>query len=171
MLQPSWVEWCWPSRHLLPAPTPPPNPTAPLLAQVRPSTCVARQCGNMYTASIWSGIPQVSLDGWLGGAACGATAAFAKHSPASALRCMACKVPTGIITPSLCTLQLIETTGAALEGRRVLMYSYGSGISASMFSLVGRRPEAPRFALQRLQAMVRELWGSGPGELCLRRGD
>jgi hydroxymethylglutaryl-CoA synthase len=74
--------------------------------KVRPSTCVARQCGNMYTASIWSGIPQ-----------------------------------------------LIETTGAALEGRRVLMYSYGSGISASMFSLVGRRPEAPRFALSRLQAM------------------
>ncbi len=36
------------------------------------------------------------------------------------------------------------------------MYSYGSGISASMFSLVGRRPEAPRFALARLQAMVRE---------------
>lgn len=55
--------------------------------------------------------------------------------------------------------QLIETTGAALEGRRVLMYSYGSGISASMFSLVGRRPEAPRFALQRLQAMVREFVG------------
>ena len=38
----------------------------------------------------------------------------------------------------------------------MLMYSYGSGISASMFSLVGRRPEAPRFALARLQAMVRE---------------
>lgn len=52
-------------------------------------------------------------------------------------------------------MQLIETTGSALEGRRILMYSYGSGISASMFSLVGRRPEAPRFALTRLQSMVR----------------
>ncbi|KAL4431198.1 hypothetical protein ABPG75_006454 [Micractinium tetrahymenae] len=73
--------------------------------KVRPSTCVARQCGNMYTASIWSGIPQ-----------------------------------------------LIETTGAALEGRRVLLYSYGSGLSATMLSLVGRAPESPRFSLARLQA-------------------
>ncbi|PSC76306.1 hydroxymethylglutaryl-synthase [Micractinium conductrix] len=73
--------------------------------KVRPSTCVARQCGNMYTASIWSGIPQ-----------------------------------------------LIETTGAALEGRRILLYSYGSGMSATMFSLVGRATETPRFALGRLQA-------------------
>lgn len=73
---------------------------------VRPSTCVARQCGNMYTASIWSGIAQ-----------------------------------------------LIETTGTGLEGRRVLMYSYGSGISATMLSLVGRTPAAPRFSLPRLQAM------------------
>lgn len=73
--------------------------------KVRPSTCVARQCGNMYTASIWSGIPQ-----------------------------------------------LIETTGAALEGRRILLYSYGSGISASMFSLLARAPHAPRFSLARLQA-------------------
>ena len=67
----------------------------------------------MYTASIWSGIPQ-----------------------------------------------LIETTGAALEGRRILMYSYGSGISASMFSLVGRTPSrGPRFSLARLQGLV-----SGAGE-------
>ena len=38
--------------------------------QVRPSTCVARQCGNMYTASIWSGIPQAGAGravlGWAG---------------------------------------------------------------------------------------------------------
>lgn len=60
-------------------------------SKVRPSTCVQRQCGNMYTASIWSGIAQI-----------------------------------------------IETRGSALEGRRILMYSYGSGISASIFSIVGR---------------------------------
>lgn len=38
-----------------------PSLSAPLCLslQVRPSTCVARQCGNMYTASIWSGISQV----------------------------------------------------------------------------------------------------------------
>eukprot|EP00887_Chlorella_sp_A99_P005543 scaffold1.g5543.t1 len=48
--------------------------------KVRPSACVARQCGNMYAASIWSGVAQ-----------------------------------------------LVETMGAGLEGRRVLMYSYGSG--------------------------------------------
>ena len=74
--------------------------------QVRPSSCVQRQCGNMYTASVWSGI-----------------------------------------------VQIIETTGAALEGRRILMYSYGSGISASMFSLVGRRVEG-KFNLARMQAQV-----------------
>lgn len=80
--------------------------------KVRPSTCIARQCGNMYTASMWAGIPQ-----------------------------------------------LIETTGAALEGRRILLYSYGSGIAASMFSLVGRTPNnggsgagGARFSLARLQA-------------------
>lgn len=73
--------------------------------KVRPSACVARQCGNMYAASIWSGVAQ-----------------------------------------------LVETMGAGLEGRRVLMYSYGSGISASMFSLVGRRVDG-KFNLARLQAM------------------
>lgn len=52
-------------------------------------------------------------------------------------------------------LQLIETTGAALEGRRILLYSYGSGMSATMLSLVGRATESPRFALSRLQATVR----------------
>jgi hydroxymethylglutaryl-CoA synthase len=53
------------------------------------------------------------------------------------------------------SMQLIETTGAALEGRRVLLYSYGSGIAASMLSLVGRSPGAPRWGLGRLQSMVR----------------
>ncbi|KAL6776712.1 hypothetical protein ACKKBF_B30655 [Auxenochlorella protothecoides x Auxenochlorella symbiontica] len=75
-------------------------------AKVRPGTCVQRQCGNMYTASVWSGVAQ-----------------------------------------------LLETTGAALEGRRVLLYSYGSGISATLLSLRGRAvAPGSRFSLARLQA-------------------
>jgi hydroxymethylglutaryl-CoA synthase len=73
--------------------------------KVRPSTCIARLCGNMYTASVWSGVAQ-----------------------------------------------LIETTGADLADRRILLYSYGSGIAASMMSLVGRKIEG-QFSLERLQGM------------------
>lgn len=106
------------SRHPFPPTSMPPGLEKYLLtsafasydAKVRPSTCVQRQCGNMYAASVWSGVAQ-----------------------------------------------LIETTGAALEGRRVLLYSYGSGISATLLSLVGRRPtsdaHAARFSLDRLQAV------------------
>lgn len=72
--------------------------------KVRPSTCVARLCGNMYAASVWSGVAQ-----------------------------------------------LIETRGAALEGRRILLFSYGSGLAATAMSLVGRRVEGD-FSLDRLQA-------------------
>lgn len=64
--------------------------------------------------------------------------------------------------------QLIETTGAALEGRRILMYSYGSGTSASMFSLVGRVPGAPRFHLARLQAMVSAAGAQRQGQAAWR---
>lgn len=74
--------------------------------KVRPSTCVSRLCGNMYSASVWSGVAQ-----------------------------------------------LIETTGAALEGRRIVLFSYGSGISATMLSFVGRRVGG-QFNLERLQSMV-----------------
>lgn len=73
--------------------------------KVRPSSCVARLCGNMYAASAWSGIGQI-----------------------------------------------IETTGADLEGRRILLFSYGSGLAATMLSLVGRKVEG-RFSLERLQSM------------------
>lgn len=73
--------------------------------KVRPSSCVARLCGNMYTASVWSGVAQ-----------------------------------------------LIETTGADLEGRRMLIYSYGSGIAATLMSVVGRKIEG-QFSLERLQSM------------------
>ncbi|KAL4524742.1 hypothetical protein Ndes2526A_g06852 [Nannochloris sp. 'desiccata'] len=73
--------------------------------KVRPSTCIARLCGNMYTASVWSGIAQ-----------------------------------------------LIETTGADLVDRRILLFSYGSGIAASMMSLVGRRIDG-QFSLEWLQSM------------------
>ncbi|EIE25697.1 hydroxymethylglutaryl-CoA synthase [Coccomyxa subellipsoidea C-169] len=41
---------------------------------------------------------------------------------------------------------LIEAEGTALEGRRVLMYSYGSGLAASLWSLIGRRIDG-KFAL------------------------
>ena len=73
--------------------------------KVRPSTCIARLCGNMYTASVWSGVAQ-----------------------------------------------LIETTGADLADRRIVLFSYGSGIAATMMSLVGRKIEG-QFSLERLQNM------------------
>jgi hydroxymethylglutaryl-CoA synthase len=50
--------------------------------------------------------------------------------------------------------QLVETRGAALEGARLLLYSYGSGAAATMLSAVGRRVEGAH-ALERLQGMVR----------------
>jgi hypothetical protein len=53
----------------------------------------------------------------------------------------------------------------------VLLYSYGSGISATMLSLVGRPTTNPRFSLARLQAMVRGWGGSqhahSPSSLCV----
>ena len=73
--------------------------------KVRPSTCIARRCGNMYSASLWSGVAQ-----------------------------------------------LIETTGADLIDRRILLFSYGSGIAASMMSLVGRKIDG-KFSLERLQRL------------------
>lgn len=77
--------------------------------KVRPSTCLARLCGNMYCASLWSGIPQI-----------------------------------------------IETTGDGLEGRRILLYSYGSGMAGTMVSFKGRKVEG-KFCLSRMQEMVRFL--------------
>jgi hypothetical protein len=88
------------SRARPPAPPPPPHThthcsgACPPL-QVRPSTCVARQCGNMYTASIWSGIPQVCVGGGraaagpaCGGGGCGLlNGAGGTFGAASMLRC------------------------------------------------------------------------------------
>lgn len=37
---------------------------------------------------------------------------------------------------------LVETKGAELEGKRLLLFSFGSGTVAKMFALVGRRPSA-----------------------------
>ncbi|BDA43888.1 Hydroxymethylglutaryl-CoA synthase, cytoplasmic [Coccomyxa sp. Obi] len=48
---------------------------------------------------------------------------------------------------------LIEAEGAALEGRRVLLYSYGSGLAASLWSLIGRRIEG-KFALGSVAAKL-----------------
>lgn len=48
---------------------------------------------------------------------------------------------------------LIEAEGAALEGRRVLLYSYGSGLAASLWSLIARRVDG-KFALSRVAAQV-----------------
>lgn len=76
-------------------------------------------------------------------------------APPPSLRLPSLATPEPLSPNPLDPVQIIETTGAALEGRRILMYSYGSGISATMFSLVGRHVEG-RFNLARMQAMVRE---------------
>ena len=48
---------------------------------------------------------------------------------------------------------LVEREGANLEGRRILMYSYGSGLAASLWSVVGRRVEG-KFALSNISSQV-----------------
>ncbi len=48
---------------------------------------------------------------------------------------------------------LIETEGTRLEGRRILLYSYGSGLAASLWSVVGR-PVEGKFALGNIAAQV-----------------
>ena len=48
---------------------------------------------------------------------------------------------------------LVEREGANLEGRRILMYSYGSGLAASLWSVIGRRVEG-RFALSSVSSKV-----------------
>jgi hydroxymethylglutaryl-CoA synthase len=63
--------------------------------------------------------------------------------------------------------QVIETSGGALEGRRLLLFSYGSGAAGTLLSLVGRRVDG-RFNLDNLQRMV----SNGPSlffVLCAQR--
>lgn len=48
---------------------------------------------------------------------------------------------------------LLEAKGADLDGSRLLMYSYGSGLAAGMFILRGRAVPGA-FALQQLQSKV-----------------
>ena len=48
---------------------------------------------------------------------------------------------------------LIEAKGTELESRNVLMYSYGSGLAASMFILKGKA-RAGAFNLKQLQSKV-----------------
>lgn len=57
----------------------------------------------------------------------------------------------------------MEHQGAALEGRRILLYSYGSGLAASLWSVIARRVGG-KFALGAVSAKVRRLcrlptWG------------
>jgi hydroxymethylglutaryl-CoA synthase len=48
---------------------------------------------------------------------------------------------------------LIESQGAGLEGRRILLYSYGSGLAASLWSVVGRKVDG-KFALGSIASKV-----------------
>jgi hydroxymethylglutaryl-CoA synthase len=48
---------------------------------------------------------------------------------------------------------LVEAKGAELEGKRLLLFSYGSGITAGMFTLVGRHVDGP-CSLENLQQKV-----------------
>ncbi len=49
---------------------------------------------------------------------------------------------------------MIEAKGADLEGSKILMFSYGSGLAAGMFVLKGRAVPGA-FALHHLQSKVR----------------
>ncbi len=50
---------------------------------------------------------------------------------------------------------LVDSQRELLEGRTVLMFSFGSGIAASIFLLTGRRPASLEFLLQRIASQVR----------------
>lgn len=75
-------------------------------AKVQPGMLAARECGNMYTASLYGALAS-----------------------------------------------LVESQGRGLEGKRLLLFSYGSGAMASMFCIRGRRVEG-KFSLQQLQSQV-----------------
>ncbi len=51
-------------------------------------------------------------------------------------------------------VSLIEAKGADLEGSKILMFSYGSGLAAGMFVLKGRAVPGA-FALHHLRSKVR----------------
>lgn len=51
---------------------------------------------------------------------------------------------------------LIEAEGARLEGRRMLLYSYGSGLAASLWSVVGRKVDG-KFSLANIASQVTDV--------------
>lgn len=63
---------------------------------------------------------------------------------------------------------LVEQKGVELEGRRILLYSYGSGLAGTLFSLYARRVQGA-FSLARLAESVRpraywlRIWSLGSG--------
>ena len=64
---------------------------------------------------------------------------------------------TGSVWSSL--LSLVSERGSELEGKRVMMFSYGSGSVASIFSFVGRAQQtsgsAARFSIERIQTTTK----------------
>ena len=73
---------------------------------------------------------------------------------------MSCKVSVSFITIifaaslGMALVSLIEAKGADLEGSKILMFSYGSGLASGMFVLKGRAILSA-FALHHLQSKVR----------------
>jgi hydroxymethylglutaryl-CoA synthase len=59
---------------------------------------------------------------------------------------------TGSVFSSL--LSVVTDQGAGLEGKRVMMYSYGSGSLASIYSFTGRATTTGEFSLARIQTTV-----------------
>lgn len=60
-------------------------------------------------------------------------------------------------------------TYTELEGKRALMYSYGSGLAATMFSLRFRFPEHPVFTNDILERLSSRRWTSPEVCVCLPR--
>lgn len=56
---------------------------------------------------------------------------------------------------------LVEREGARLEGRRILLYSYGSGLAASLWSVIARRVDGA-FSLASMAAKVQRARGPQP---------
>ena len=76
----------------------------------------------------------------------------AKADPTSKINQNVGNCYTGSVFASL--LSVIVDQGVALEGKRVLMFSYGSGSLASIYSFVGRSSASGTFSLARIQSTV-----------------
>lgn len=104
-------------------------------AKVGPSTLLPKQVGNMYTASLYAALLSVIHN---------------KHAtlviiPLSSCHCVQHHIfPNAWFHVKYCILQ---------EGQRIMMFSYGSGMTATVFSLKAKQGQHP-FSLSNIASVL-----------------